>query len=305
MSANRYHAPVLLQDCIRLLNIKPYGIYIDATFGGGGHSLAILNALGPKGRLVAFDQDEDVNVTFNDARFTLLASNFRYMQRQLRLLGVNQVDGILADLGVSSHQFDTAERGFSYRFNHKLDMRMNQKSELTAHEVVNTYTTENLTRLFKTTTDLKQIKVLVRTIVDARVVKPINTTTDLAELLKTIFNPRDCKQDTAQVFQAIRIEVNQELAALGDLLNQSKTLLKPGGRLVILSYHSIEDRLVKQFIKTGNTDGVREVDPVFGTQYRPFTEPVKNPIQPSGAEILNNPRARSAKLRVAEKPYES
>jgi 16S rRNA (cytosine1402-N4)-methyltransferase len=304
MSANRYHAPVLLQDCIRLLNIKPHGSYIDATFGGGGHSLAILDALGPKGRLLAFDQDEDVSVPFKDARFTLLASNFRYMQRQLRLLGVNQVDGILADLGVSSHQFDTAERGFSYRFNHMLDMRMNQKSELTAHRVVNTYTNEDLTRLFKTTTDLKHIKALVRSITDARVVKPINTTTELAELLKTIFNTRDCKQDTAQVFQAIRIEVNQELAALSDLLNQSKTLLKPGGRLVILSYHSIEDRLVKQFIKTGNTDGVPEVDPVYGTQYRPFTEPVKNPIQPSDAEILNNPRARSAKLRVAEKPYE-
>lgn len=305
MSTNRYHDPVLLQDCIRLLNIKPDGTYIDATFGGGGHSSAILKALGPKGRLVAFDQDEDVSIPFNDNRFLLLASNFRYMQRQLRLLGISQVEGILADLGVSSHQFDTAERGFSYRFEHRLDMRMNQKSELTAHAVVNTYAPDVLTRLFKTTTDLKHIKTLVRALEHARTVKPINTTTDLAEVLKTIFNPRDCKQNTAQVFQAIRIEVNQELAALGDLLNQSKTLLKPGGRLVILSYHSIEDRLVKLFFKTGNTEGKREIDPVFGTQHRPFTEPVKNPIQPQTQEIINNPRARSAKLRVAEKPYES
>ena len=301
MSTIGYHDPVLLQDCIRFLNIRPKGIYVDATFGGGGHSKAILQMLNPDGRLIAFDQDDEARADFKDLRFQLIRSNFRYLKQQLEFLGIASCDGILADLGVSSHQFDTPERGFSFRFENELDMRMNRQSELTAKRVINTYSADDLIKLFKTTTDLKHIGRLVQKIEMKRLQKPFTTTLDLADFLKLIFNPKNWKQDLAQVFQALRIEVNQELAALSDLLNQSKTLLKPGGRLVILSYHSVEDRMVKNFIKSGNTDGLLKTHPVYGTVSKPFSEPVKNPIQPDVIEINKNPRARSAKLRVAEK----
>jgi 16S rRNA (cytosine1402-N4)-methyltransferase len=295
-----YHNPVLLQASIDGLNIKPDGIYVDVTFGGGGHSAAILRRLGPNGRLYAFDQDEDALANaIPDERFTLINENFRFIKRFLRFYGVKNVDGILADLGVSSHQFDIAERGFSTRFDAELDMRMSQKNDLNAYRVVNEYDDANLRRVFLDYGELKNAPVLARTIIEARADRPIKTTDELKEVLAKYLPERIRNKILAQIYQAIRIEVNQEMDVLKEFLEQSLEILNPGGRLSVISYHSLEDRLVKRFMKNGMFEGEPERD-FFGNFSVPF-KTIGKLIVPDGAEIKINNRARSAKLRIAEK----
>ena len=295
-----YHNPVLLKETVDGLNIKPDGIYVDVTFGGGGHSKEILNRLGSNGKLFGFDQDEDAHANaLSDERFTLIPENFRYIKRFLRFHGVKSVDGILADLGVSSHQFDVPERGFSTRFDADLDMRMSKKNDLNAFKVVNEYDEANLKRVFLDYGELKAAPALARTIIEARENKTINTTDDL-KLVLTKFLPEQFKNKIlAQIYQAIRIEVNQEMDVLKEFLEQSLEILKPKGRLSVISYHSLEDRLVKRFMKNGLFDGEPERD-FFGNFSVPFKS-VEKLIVPEEAEIKENNRARSAKLRVAEK----
>ena len=295
-----YHNPVLLSETVEGLNIKEDGIYVDVTFGGGGHSRKILESLGSKGRLIAFDQDKDALLnTIEDPRFLLINENFRYVKRFLRFHGIKSVDGILADFGVSSHQFDEAHRGFSIRFDAQLDMRMNQQDTLSAHSLVNTYEEEDLKRVFWQYGELRTAPALAKTIVMARAEKVIETTFELKSVLKKhLPNGRENKI-LAQIYQAIRIEVNQEIEVLKAFLLQTPELLNEGGRLSVISYHSLEDRLVKRFIKNGLFEGEPERD-VFGNFEVPLKK-VGSLIVPDANEIKLNNRARSAKLRIAEK----
>ena len=295
-----YHNPVLLKESVDGLNIKPDGIYVDVTFGGGGHSREILSRLGPNGKLFAFDQDEDaLENTIDDERFVLINENFRFIKRFLRFHNVKSVDGILADLGVSSHQFDVAERGFSTRFDAELDMRMSQKNDLNAYRVVNEYDDANLRRVFLDYGELKNAPVLARTIIEARADRPIKTTDELKEVLAKYLPERVRNKILAQIYQAIRIEVNQEMDVLKEFLEQSLDILNSGGRLSMISYHSLEDRLVKRFMKNGMFEGEPERD-FFGNFSVPF-KIIGKLIVPDSAEIKSNNRARSAKLRIAEK----
>ncbi len=295
-----YHNPVLLKETVDGLNIKPDGVYVDVTFGGGGHSREILSRLGPAGRLFAFDQDEDaVANALKDDRFVLINENFRFLKRFLRFYGLKNVDGILADLGVSSHQFDVAERGFSTRFDAELDMRMSQKNELSAYRVVNEYDDANLRRVFYDYGELKNAPALSRTIIEARQHQLIKTTDELKDILAKYLPERVRNKVLAQIYQAIRIEVNQEMDVLKEFLEQSLEVLKPGGRLSVISYHSLEDRLVKRFMKNGLFEGEPERD-VFGNYSVPF-KTIGKLIVPTEEEIKINNRARSAKLRIAEK----
>lgn len=295
-----YHLPALASESIDALAIQPDGIYVDATFGGGGHTKLILRELGDNGRLLGFDQDEDaVPNAPDDARFEFVLSNFRYLKRFLKLHGAQQVDGILADLGVSSHQLDVAERGFSYRFEAALDMRMNQQDEQTAANIVNTYNAEALQHVLGTYGEVRNAKTLAQRIVAERAVREIRTIHDLLTIIEPLIRGQRLRY-LSQVFQALRIEVNDEMGALAEFLEQSLEVLKPGGRLVIITYHSIEDRLVKNFLKTGNVQGEVKKD-FYGNIERPFEVITKSPIEPSVAEVQENPRARSAKLRVGEK----
>ena len=295
-----YHSPVLLKESVGGLNIKQDGVYVDVTFGGGGHSKEILESLGTKGRLIAFDQDKDalLNV-IDDPRFLLISENFRFMQRFLRFHGVKAVDGILADFGVSSHQFDEPERGFSIRFDAMLDMRMNQQDVLSAHSLVNTYEEEVLRQVFWQYGELRTAPVLAKTIVQARQIAAIDTTFDLKAVLKKHLPQGRENKILAQIYQAIRIEVNQEIEVLKAFLLQTPSLLKTDGRLSVISYHSLEDRLVKRFIRNGLFEGEPEKD-VFGNFEVPLKK-VGSLIIPTSAEIKSNNRARSAKLRIAKK----
>ena len=295
-----YHSPVLLKESVGGLNIKQDGVYVDVTFGGGGHSKEILESLGTKGRLIAFDQDKDalLNV-IDDPRFLLISENFRFMQRFLRFHGVKAVDGILADFGVSSHQFDEPERGFSIRFDAMLDMRMNQQDVLSAHSLVNTYEEEALRQVFWQYDELRTAPVLAKTIVQARQITSIDTTFDLKTVLKKHLPKGRENKILAQIYQAIRIEVNQEIEVLKAFLLQTPSLLKTDGRLSVISYHSLEDRLVKRFIRNGLFEGEPEKD-VFGNFEVPLKK-VGSLIIPTSAEIKSNNRARSAKLRIAKK----
>ncbi|PBJ11834.1 Ribosomal RNA small subunit methyltransferase H [Flavobacterium sp. ACN6] len=295
-----YHNPVLLHPTVDGLNIKPDGVYVDVTFGGGGHSKEILRRLGPNGKLFAFDQDEDALANaLPDERFTLINENFRFIKRFLRFHGVKSVDGILADLGVSSHQFDVPERGFSTRFDAELDMRMSQKNDLNAYRVVNEYEEQDLRRVFFDYGELKNAPVLARTIVEARKDYPIKTTDELKDVLKKFLPEKVRNKILAQIYQAIRIEVNQEMDVLKEFIEQSLEILKPGGRFSVISYHSLEDRLVKRFIKNGMFEGEPERD-FFGNFSVPF-KTIGKLIVPDNEEIKINNRARSAKLRIAEK----
>lgn len=295
-----YHNPVLLLPTVGGLAIKPDGVYVDVTFGGGGHSREILRQLGPNGKLFAFDQDADALANaIDDDRFTLINENFRYLKRFLRFHGVKSVDGILADLGVSSHQFDVAERGFSTRFYAELDMRMDQKGALSAYHVVNEYDQANLTRVFLGYGELKNAPAIARAIIEARENRPIKNTEELKQVLARFLPAHKSNKILAQIYQAIRIEVNQEMEALREFLEQSLEILKPGGRLSVISYHSLEDRLVKRFVKNGLFEGEPERD-FFGNFSVPF-KTIEKLIVPDAEEIQSNNRARSAKLRVAEK----
>lgn len=296
-----YHNPVMLKECIEGLNIKPDGVYVDVTFGGGGHSREILKHLGPKGRLLAFDQDADAQKNIpKDDRLTFIDQNFRYLKNNCRLQGAISADGILADLGVSSHQFDQPERGFSIRFDADLDMRMDQAGSLTAKEVVNGYSEEQLHRIFGIYGEIKNAKTLAHTLVTQRLNKPIETVQDLKAAIARLIPKGKENKYLAQVFQALRIEVNQELEALKEFLEQTVDVLKPQGRLVVMSYHSLEDRLVKNFIARGKFHGEVEKD-FFGNQIKPFESLVRKAIVASDEEIKVNNRARSAKLRIAVK----
>ena len=295
-----YHNPVLLHESVDGLNIKPDGVYVDVTFGGGGHSREILKRLGPNGKLFAFDQDEDALANaIDDNRFVLINENFRFIKRFLRFYGAKEVDGILGDLGVSSHQFDVAERGFSTRFDAELDMRMSKKNDLSAYKVVNEYDDASLRRVFYDYGELKNAPALSRTIIEARELHPIKTTDELKEVLANYLPERVKNKILAQIYQAIRIEVNQEMDVLKEFLEQSLEILKPEGRLSVISYHSLEDRLVKRFMKNGMFEGEPERD-FFGNFSVPF-KTVGKLIIPNAAEIKSNNRARSAKLRIAEK----
>ncbi|MCF7561017.1 16S rRNA (cytosine(1402)-N(4))-methyltransferase RsmH [Sabulilitoribacter multivorans] len=295
-----YHNPVLLKETVDGLNINPEGVYVDVTFGGGGHSKEILKRLGDNGKLYAFDQDSDaLENTIDDSRFTLIHENFRYIKRFLRFYGVKQVDGILADFGVSSHQFDVAERGFSTRFEADLDMRMNQQNQLSAFHVVNEYEEEQLKQVFLQYGELRAAPAMARLIVEHRKTEPIITSEQLKSVLKKFLPPRHENKVLAQIYQAIRIEVNQEIEALKEFLQQTPELLKAGGRLSFISYHSLEDRLVKRFIRNGLFEGEPERD-MYGNFEVPLKK-VNGLIVPSKEEIKINSRARSAKLRIAEK----
>lgn len=297
-----YHIPVLLMPSVDAMNIRPNGTYVDMTFGGGGHSREILSRLEDGGQLLGFDQDEDAerNV-MDDPHFTFVRSNFRYLHNFLRYHGIGQVDAILADLGVSSHHFDDSERGFSFRFDGALDMRMNKRAGMTAADIVNTYSEERLADIFYLYGELKQSRQIARAIVRARESgTPVETIGQLIEIVTPMLDSRREKKELACVFQALRIEVNDEMGALRDLLQGALQVLKPGGRLAVITYHSLEDRLVKNFMKTGNFEGKVEKD-FYGRLLAPM-KPVSNrPIVPDEAEIAANPRSRSAKLRISEK----
>lgn len=299
--ANVYHTPALLIPCMEGLQIKESGIYVDVTFGGGGHSREIINRLGDKGRLIAFDQDLDaLQNVIPDQRFTFVRSNFRFLSNFLKYHNATEVDGILADLGVSFHHFDEADRGFSFRFEGALDMRMNQKAELTAADVLNTYSEEQLADVFFYYGELSNARKLASVIVKARGQKTFSQIADLVSVIEPFLGKDKQKKDMARLFQAIRIEVNHEMDALKDMLLQSLQVLKPGGRLVVLTYHSLEDRLVKNFMKSGNFEGNVEQD-FFGNRKSPFKLVNNKVIVPDETEIEANPRSRSAKLRIAEK----
>lgn len=293
-----YHIPVLLEECIAGLNIQPDGIYVDVTFGGGGHSRSIMQQLNENGKLIAFDQDEDaLNNTINDSRFTLIHQNFRYLKNFLKFYNIEKVDGILADLGVSSYQFDQPEKGFSTRFDSDLDMRMDQRSNTTAADIINEYEWESLTKILRQYGELDNATKIADAIVTQR---PFSTTQELLGALSK-FAPRNREAKfAAQIFQALRIEVNDEINALKELLKQSEKMLKEGGRLVVMSYHSLEDRLVKNFMKSGNFEGDIEKD-FFGNPLVPFVCITRKPIVTNESELEKNSRSRSVKLRIAEK----
>lgn len=296
-----YHVPVLLHPSIDGMNIQPGGIYVDVTFGGGGHSREILNRLDDTAHLYSFDQDEDAEKNaFNDPRFTFVRSNFRYLRNFMRYYGCNGVDAILADLGVSSHHFDDSERGFSFRFEGKLDMRMNKRSGMTAADILNTYSEERLADIFYLYGELKNSRKLASVIVKARTSSNIESIEDFLKIVKPLFGREREKKELAKVFQALRIEVNQEMEALKEMLAAAIDVLKPGGRLVVITYHSLEDRLVKNLMKTGNTEGKTEKD-FFGNVQTPFKLINNKVIVPDDDEQQQNPRSRSAKLRIAEK----
>jgi len=298
---SNYHTPVMLNECIEGLNIRPDGTYVDVTFGGGGHSREIIRHLGKNGRLLAFDQDADAQQNvIDDDRFEFIDQNFRYLKNFSRLHNAIPLDGILADLGVSSYQFDQAERGFSIRFDAELDMRMNQSGTLTAKEVINTYSEADLHRIFGMYGEIQNAKSLAKTIVTARLNTTINTVADLKNVIAGLIPRGKENKYLAQVFQALRIEVNQELEALKDFLIQSAEVLVSGGRLVVMSYHSLEDRLVKNFIAKGKFSGEVEKD-FYGNDQKPFEAVSRGAITASEDEIKNNNRARSAKLRIAVK----
>ncbi|MGX5688003.1 16S rRNA (cytosine(1402)-N(4))-methyltransferase RsmH [Arcticibacter tournemirensis] len=297
----KYHTPVMLNECIDALSIKSDGVYVDVTFGGGGHSNEILKRLGTGGRLLAFDQDEDAKQNIpNDDRLTFIDQNFRFLKNYCRLYGVMPVDGILADLGVSSHQFDQPERGFSIRFDADLDMRMDQSASLTAREVINSYSEDQLHKIFGIYGEIQNAKSLAKTIVTSRLNKTIGTVDEFKEVIKKLIPRGKENKYLAQVFQALRIEVNQELEALQEFLLQTAEVLRPGGRLVIMSYHSLEDRLVKNFIAKGKFRGEVEKD-FYGNEIKPFESVTRKAKTASEEEIKGNSRARSAKLRVAVK----
>ncbi|MBS1528711.1 MAG: 16S rRNA (cytosine(1402)-N(4))-methyltransferase RsmH [Bacteroidetes bacterium] len=296
-----YHTPVMLKECLEGLNIRPDGTYVDVTFGGGGHSKAILARLGKNGRLLAFDQDADAQQNIiDDDRFEFIDQNFRYLKNFCRLHNAIPVDGILADLGVSSYQFDQAERGFSIRFDAELDMRMNRADKLSAKEVINSYSEADLHRIFGIYGEIQNAKSLAKTIVTARLSATINTVADLKNVISGLIPRGKENKYLAQVFQALRIEVNQELEALKDFLIQSAEVLVTGGRLVVMSYHSLEDRLVKNFIAKGKFSGELEKD-IYGNDQKPFDAVSRGAIAASEDEIKKNNRARSAKLRIAVK----
>ena len=296
-----YHIPALLEDCLNGLSIKPDGTYADVTFGGGGHSRAIVERLSPLGHLYGLDQDIDAwRNRIDDPRFTFVLSNFAYLKNFLRYYGVVAVDGILADLGVSFHHFDDQERGFSFRFDGQLDMRMNQSSTLDARQVIATYSEERLADVLYLYGELKQSRQLARAIVRARSQRDINTTLQLIDVVRPLIRPNQEKKELAQLFQALRIEVNNEIDVLKRLLQQSLDVLRPGGRLVIITYHSLEDRLVKNFMRTGNVEG-HVVKDFYGRVQAPLTLVNNKVIVPSADEVARNPRSRSAKLRIAEK----
>lgn len=302
MADYEYHQPVMLQECIEGLDIKPNGLYVDLTFGGGGHSREILKHI-DRGHLYGFDQDKDAvkNAENLDAsKFTLIEGNFRYLKRYLKAYGVKQVDGILGDLGISSHQIDDGERGFSTRFDAELDMRMDQSAEVTAKTVVNTYSTDALHKLLGMYGEVRNAKTLAAAIAAERINKEINTVEDLKKILSRFAKRGKENRYYAQVFQAIRIEVNEELKALEEMLVQCEEVLKPGGRLVIMSYHSLEDRMVKNYIAKGKVQGELEKD-FYGNVLKPFNAITRKPIEASAEELKINNRARSAKLRIAEK----
>ena len=301
MSIETYHIPVMLKECIEALAIDPNGTYVDLTMGGGGHTREILANLGEGGHLYSLDQDPDAEANApQDERHTFVASNFRFVRGALRLRGVEQVDGILADLGVSSHHFDSKHRGFSIRGDAPLDMRMNTREGRTAADIVNTYTNDALAKIFSEYGELDTTWKIANCIERARNEKPITTTAELVEAVKPCTPPKDEAKFLTKLFQALRIELNGEMEALKMALEQSLKLLKPGGRLVIMSYHSLEDRIVKNFMRSGNTEGVIEKD-FFGRTTTPFKVITRKAIVPTNEEIEINPRSRSAKLRVAER----
>ena len=297
-----YHVPVMLHESLEGLDIQPSGVYVDVTFGGGGHSREILNRLNDEGELYGFDQDADAEKNIPaDSRFVFVRSNFRYLYNFMRYHGVaGEVDGLLADLGVSSHHFDDSERGFSFRFDGDLDMRMNKRAGLTAADIVNTYEEERLANIFYLYGELKNSRKLASMIVKARNGQAIRTIGEFLEVIKPLFGREREKKELAKVFQALRIEVNQEMEALKEMLLAATEALKPGGRLVVITYHSLEDRMVKNIMKTGNVEGKAETD-FFGNLQTPFRLVNNKVIVPDEAEIERNPRSRSAKLRIAEK----
>lgn len=296
-----YHIPVLLHESIQGMSLHPGGIYVDVTFGGGGHSKEILRNMGEGSRLFSFDQDADAEKNIiNDGRFTFVRSNFRYLHNFLRYYGVPEVDAILADLGVSSHHFDDSERGFSFRFDGKLDMRMNKRAGMTASDIVNTYEEDRLADLFFLYGELKNSRKLAAALVKARAGKNIATINDFLEIVRPLFGKEREKKELAKAFQALRIEVNQEMEALKEMLYAATDALKPGGRLAVITYHSLEDRMVKNIMKTGNVEGKAEQD-FFGNRKTPFRLVNNKVITPSEEETGRNPRSRSAKLRIAEK----
>lgn len=299
-----YHVPVLLSDCIDALNIDPNGTYIDVTFGGGGHSKEIFKLLSEKGKLISFDQDQDAaKNAWEASNFHFVAANFEHISNHLRMLGIKQVDGILADLGVSSHQFDEVSRGFSFRGDAKLDMRMNQKAEMSAADLIKEYEESELVRVFSSYGEIKNSRKLASAIITARLSKKIKTTGDLTSVIEHCAPKYKEHKYFAQVFQAIRIEVNSEMRALESFLTQCETIMKPKARLVVMSYHSLEDRLVKNYMKRGSLSGKITKD-FYGNVLKPFTEIIRKPIIPTEEEIERNSRARSAKLRIAERDGE-
>ncbi|WP_103328022.1 16S rRNA (cytosine(1402)-N(4))-methyltransferase RsmH [Bacteroidetes bacterium endosymbiont of Geopemphigus sp.] len=297
-----YHKPVLLKKTLEGLISDPEGIYIDSTFGGGGHSTGLLKKISKKGSVLGFDQDQEAfeNNTLKDVRLEIFHQNFRHIENILHLKGIQEVSGILADLGVSSHQLDTPERGFSIRFDRCLDMRMNQRAKQSAKEIVNTYSEEALARIFFEYGDLRNSRKLAAKILARRQEKEIETTFDLISIFERDIHPKEKQKFLAKVFQALRIEVNGELIALKQLLESALKILKKGGRIAVISYHSLEDRLVKQFLKNGRFDKDPEKD-FYGNKHLPFKMLSRKPIIPDGQEILENPRAKSARLRIAEK----
>ena len=300
-TATTYHIPVLLAPAVDGLDIRPDGIYVDVTLGGGGHTREILRRLGPGGRLLGFDQDEDAERNIpDDPRFTFVRSNFRYLHNFLRYHGIRHIDGLLADLGVSSHHFDDSQRGFSFRFDGALDMRMNKRAGQTAADVVNTYDEERLANVFYLYGELKNSRKLAAAISRARAQAPIATIGQFLDIVKPLFGREREKKELARVFQALRIEVNHEMEALREMLLAAAGALRPGGRLAVITYHSLEDRLVKNLMKTGNVEGKVEKD-FYGNVQTPFRLVNNKVITPDEDEVARNPRSRSAKLRIAEK----
>lgn len=296
-----YHIPALLNECLEGLNISPNGTYVDVTFGGGGHSRGIVEKLGEGGRLFSFDQDSDAEKNIiDDKRFTFVKSNFRFLKNFMQYHGISEVDGIIADLGVSFHHFDEADRGFSFRFDGKLDMRMNRKGGKSAADIINRYPEDKIADILYYYGEMRNARRIASAIVRKRENKAIETTSDLLAIIKDMVNPKQEKKELAQIFQALRIEVNDEMASLKSMLLQSAAILKPGGRMVVLTYHSLEDRIVKDFFKFGNFEGKAEKD-FFGRVIAPLKQVNNKVIVPTDEEIERNPRSRSAKLRIAEK----
>lgn len=300
-----YHIPVLLKESVDGLDINPDGVYVDVTFGGGGHSREILSRLGDNGHLFSFDQDADAeNNIVDDPRFTFVHSNFRWLSNWMRYYDIEHIDGLLADLGVSSHHFDDAERGFSFRYDAPLDMRMNREGGKTAADIVNDDTEEHLADIFYLYGELRRSRQIAAAIVKARQRKPLLTTQDFLQVVDPLFRREKEKKDMARLFQALRIEVNHEMQALSEMLTSATRLLAKGGRLSVITYHSLEDRMVKNIMKSGNVNGKVEEDPVYGRKASPYNLVNNKVIVPSDEEVERNPRSRSAKLRIAEKKEE-